>query len=116
MKNFIQPGRTVTVVSPSGGLLSGQGALIGNLFGVASYDAAAGLNAEIEVEGVFALPKAASPIAFAAGARVFWDATGGVCTSVSTGHYPIGACTVAAAATDATVAVRLDGVATVAAA
>jgi predicted RecA/RadA family phage recombinase len=113
--NFIQPGKTVSVVSPVGGLLTGQGVLIGNIFGVAQYTAAAGASAEITVEGVWALPKAAT-VTFAQGAPVYWDATAGRVTSVATAHYLIGIATVAAAAGDATVSTRLDGVATVASA
>lgn len=33
MKNFIQRGDVITVTAPTGGVSSGQGVLVGNLFG-----------------------------------------------------------------------------------
>lgn len=36
MKNFIQRGDMITVTAPTGGVTSGQGVLVGNLFGVAA--------------------------------------------------------------------------------
>jgi predicted RecA/RadA family phage recombinase len=47
MKAYIQPGRALTVIAPAGGVLSGQGVLIGTLFGIAQYDAVEG--AEVEM-------------------------------------------------------------------
>ena len=66
MKNFVQPGHALAVVAPSGGLVSGQAVLMGNLFGVAAYSALAGASAEIVTTGVFTLPKA-SGVTFTAG-------------------------------------------------
>ena len=40
MKNFIQPGDSLTVSAPYA-VTSGQGVLVGALFGIAAYDAAA---------------------------------------------------------------------------
>jgi predicted RecA/RadA family phage recombinase len=114
MKNHIQEGDRITVVSPIGGLASGQGVIIGALFGVSCYDAAAGSPAEIETVGVFSLPKAGA-VAFAQGAVVYWDVSAGAVTSTASTNFPIGVATQAAAASDTTAAVRLDGVATVAA-
>ena len=37
MKNFIQRGDVITVTAPTGGVTSGQGVLVGNLFGIASF-------------------------------------------------------------------------------
>ena len=74
MKNFVQPGHALAVVAPSGGLVSGQAVLMGNLFGVAAYSAFAGASAEIVVTGVFTLPKA-SGVTFTAGAKAYWDNT-----------------------------------------
>lgn len=41
MKNFIQRGDMITVTAPTGGVTSGQGVLVGNLFGVAAKTATA---------------------------------------------------------------------------
>jgi predicted RecA/RadA family phage recombinase len=115
MKNHIQPGRTITVVAPAGGLLSGQPVVIGALFGVAAYDAPAGTNAEIETEGVFALPKPNSIVAFTQGESVYFDTATSLLKKSATGFYKIGVATEPAAATDSVVRVRLDGVSLVAA-
>ena len=74
MKNFIQRGDMITVTAPTGGVTSGQGVLVGNLFGVAANTAAEGESVEIATIGVYELPKLASAV-IAAGARVAWDDT-----------------------------------------
>ena len=114
MKNFVMDGGTVTVLAPSGGLFSGQGVVVGAIFGVSSYDAAEGDEAEIAVTGVFTLPKSAGVIA--EGAIVFWDDSGKTVSNVTgAGLFPIGTCIGGAADTDAACLVRLDGIAVVAA-
>jgi predicted RecA/RadA family phage recombinase len=74
-KNFIQPGRVVTLVAPTGGVLSGQALQVGALFGIAAFDAIGGADVEVALEGIWELPKAA--VAIARGAPVFWDAAAG---------------------------------------
>ncbi|ODA67103.1 hypothetical protein A7A08_01849 [Methyloligella halotolerans] len=61
MKNFVQPGNTITVPAPTA-VASGDGVLVGSLFGVANYDAAPGEAVEIDAIGVFDLPKAEEAI------------------------------------------------------
>jgi predicted RecA/RadA family phage recombinase len=109
MRNYIQPGNVLTLISPLD-LDSGDPVLVGKFFGVCNYDAAAGLPVEVSVVGVYWLPKAPT-IVFAVGDYVYWDATAGQVTSVGTGNKVIGAATAAAAASDTTAAVRLNGVA-----
>jgi len=106
MKNFVQRGDALAVTAPSGGVVSGQPVLIGSLFGVAAYSAAAGAPAEIVTLGVFDLPKAAS-VTFAVGDKVYFDATANNLTSVTTSNTYVGVATAAAASSDATVRVRL---------
>ena len=108
-KNFIQPGEVLTVISPLD-LGSGDPVLVGKFFGINNFDAGAGLLAEISVTGVWSLPKAPT-IVFAVGDYVYFDPTAGEITSVATGNKLIGAATAAAAASDTTAAVRLNGVA-----
>lgn len=109
MKNFVQPGHALAVVAPSGGLVSGQAVLIGNLFGVAAYSALAGASAEIVVTGVFTLPKA-SGVTFTAGAKAYWDNAAFDITSVSSGNLWVGLVTDSSVASGAaTVDVRLNG-------
>lgn len=74
MKNFIQRGDMITVTAPTGGVTSGQGLLVGNLFGVAATTAAEGDSVEMATVGVYELPKLASAV-IATGARIAWDDT-----------------------------------------
>ena len=109
MKNFVQPGDTVTVTAPTGGVTSGSGVLIGGLFGIDAFDAAEGNEVEIATRGVFQLPKAAEAID--AGNRVYFDPALGVVTDSDTTETAlIGACIKDAESGDASCLVRLDGV------
>ncbi|MBF0116451.1 MAG: DUF2190 family protein [Magnetococcales bacterium] len=109
MKNFVQPGDTVTVVAPVA-VNSGDGVLVGALFGVALSTTAIGANVEMLTEGVVDLPKAA--VAITQGAKVYWDNTAKNVTTTSAGNTLIGCAIVAAAVGDGTVRVRLNGVVT----
>lgn len=96
-------------------MTSGDGVVIGALFGVASKTAAAGETVTIATTGVFDLPKLASAV-IAAGDPVAWDDTAKQINVPGTGRYPIGTAIEAAGNSTTTVRVRLDGVATAAAA
>ena len=109
MKNFVQPGNTVTVVAPVA-VNSGDGLLVGALFGVATATAAIGTNVEMITVGVVDLPKAA--VAVTQGAKVYWDDTAKNVTTTSAGNTLIGCAIVAAAVGDGTVRARLNGVVT----
>lgn len=115
MKNFIQPGDMITVTAPADGVTSGQGVVVGNLFGVAAITAVEGESVEIATVGVYELPKLASAV-IAAGARIAWDGTAKQVVLPGTGMIPIGIAILAAGNGATTVRVRLDGVATEAAA
>jgi predicted RecA/RadA family phage recombinase len=93
---------------------SGQGVLVGNLFGVAATTATEGTGVEIATVGVYELPKLVSAV-IAAGARVAWDDTAKQVVLPGTGMVPVGIATLAAGNGVATVRVRLDGVSTEAA-
>lgn len=111
MKNFIQPGNTVSLIAPSGGVVSGNGYLIGALFVVALHSAAAGAAFEGVTEGCFTLAAegAGSGQAIAQGALVYWDNTEKRCTATATNNTKIG-CAITAKITTATaVDVRLNG-------
>ncbi len=114
MKNAIQDGRVVTVAAPTGGIASGGGVLVGNLFGVAAFAAAEGEPLEVVTIGVFRLPKASAAV-LTVGSRVAWDVTSKVINVPASGRVPIGVATEAAGNGATSVAVRLDGVATAAA-
>ncbi len=114
MKNYIQEGRIITVVTPVGGVTSGDAMVIGALFGVATKTAAAGETIAIATEGVFDLPKLASAV-IAAGDPVAWDEAAKQVNVPGAGRYPIGTAIEAAGNGATIVRVRLDGVATTAA-
>ena len=95
MKNFVQPGANLTLPAPYA-RASGEGALIGSIFGVASVDVANGVDAVFVTEGVFDLAKAASQ-AWTVGAKVYWDNTAKNCTTTASANTLIGVATAAAA-------------------
>ena len=72
MKNYVQPGKTVTLAAPFGGVKSGEAVLVGSLFGVAAYDALVGANVEVSLVGVFDLPKASGDT-INQGGECYWD-------------------------------------------
>lgn len=109
MRNYVQPGDNLTLPAPYD-RLSGQGALIGAIFGVASNDVEAGDDGVFVVKGVFDLTKAASQ-AWTLGAKIYWDNAARVCTNVAAGNTLIGAAlaAVAGGAGDTIGRVRLNG-------
>jgi len=115
MKNYIQPGNIITVTAPAGGITSGAGLLVGNLFGIATADAAAGADLEMVTVGVFDLPKEETAV-FAAGDPVSWNATNAEVVAPVSGMIPIGIAITPAANGETTARVRLDGIKTAAAA
>lgn len=108
MKNFIQPGATITVTAPYA-VSSGQGVKVGSLFGVAVYSAAQGVPVEIKREGVFDVTAVTADVA-AQGAKVYWDDTARKITITATNNTVVGAVTTDKANGDATARVLLDGV------
>jgi len=113
MKTFIQEGKIITVTAAAN-IASGDGVLVGSIFGVAATDAVAGEEVEIGTVGVYELPKLSTAV-IAQGDRVAWDDTAKEITLPGVGLYPVGVATEAAGSSTATVKVRLDGIATVAA-
>ena len=105
-KNYIQPGHTITVAAPTGGVLSGDGVLIGTLFGIAQYDAAEGADVEILTEGVVEIAKT-SALQIGVGDRLFWDATNKVVNKTATAQVCVGVAVSAAANPSATVRMKL---------
>lgn len=97
-KNYVQPGHVLTLTAPSGGVVSGQGYVIGALFVVALHNADEGAPFEGQCTGVFNLPKTSAQ-AWTEGAAIYWNAgTGKATTSDGTGSNPlIGNAAVAAA-------------------
>jgi predicted RecA/RadA family phage recombinase len=106
-KNFIQPGENLTLIAPSGGVVSGTGYLIGTLFVVAQVSAAAAATFAASTCGVWELPKASG--AWTAGAKVYWDDTAKNVTTTATSNTLIGCATIAQVSGATTGYVRLNG-------
>lgn len=101
MKNYIQPGDTITIPAPTA-LKSGDGVRVNALFGVASTDAAEDQPVAIGVKGVFELPKSAAVLPL--GAPVEWAGTAVVPLA---GGEQVGVVVAEAAAGDASAKVLL---------
>ena len=114
MKTYIQNGHVITLPTPAGGVVSGDGLIVGSIFGVAAYSAAEGDPVELATTGVYKLPKASAAV-LGVGARVAWDNTAKQINTPGAGRFPVGIATEAAGNGITSVAVRLDGVATAAA-
>jgi|SRR5687768_6473755 len=107
MQNFVQIGDVVTVAAPAD-VSSGDGVLVGTLFGVAAFDALSGADVEIKTRGVFELAKNSAE-AWTVGIAIYWDATAKVVTSTSTSNTLIGKALAVAANPSGTGIVRLNG-------
>lgn len=109
MKNFVQPGNTLTLTAPYA-VASGDGLLVGSMFGVAAGDAESGATVEAALTGLFDLTKVGSQ-AWTVGDKVYWDDTNKRCTTVATDNTLIGVAVeaVAGGAGDTIGRVRLNG-------
>jgi predicted RecA/RadA family phage recombinase len=110
MNNYLQPGNVVTLTAPAGGVTSGTGYKIGQLFVVATNDADATDPFEGMTTGVFTLPKTTGT-AWTEGALLYWDDSTDKATTVAAGNLLIGCASVAALSADATGVVRLNATA-----
>ncbi|MEC5321762.1 DUF2190 family protein [Aurantimonas sp. A3-2-R12] len=107
MKNYVQKGENLTLPAPYA-LSSGDGALVGSIFGVAAGDAAIGAEVDLVTEGVFVLPKVALD-AMAVGTPVYWDDAAKLVTITATGNTKIGVSVATAVNPSGTTSVRLNG-------
>ncbi|MBK8211473.1 MAG: DUF2190 family protein [Rhodospirillales bacterium] len=108
-KTYVQPGHTLTVAAPTGGVLSGSGVLIGTLFGIAQSDATEGADVEILTDGVVEIGKTAA-LQIDVGDRLFWDASNKVVNKTATAQVCIGVAVSAAANPSGTVKMKLGAV------
>lgn len=109
MKNYVQPGKIVTVIAPAD-VTSGSGLLVGSLFGVCTTDAKSGEDVEVQTVGVFELPKTTSQAWAAAWAAIYWDNSTKKLTTTSSGNTKVGVNMKAQGANDAVARIRLNGV------
>lgn len=105
MINHVQRGDTITIPAPAA-VTSGGVVVAGALVGIANGDAASGDPVDVDVTGVFELPKVAA-LAIGVGDVVYWDAANGLANKTASGNTKLGYATEAAANPSATVKVRL---------
>ena len=110
MKNCLyEEGENLPYVMPYD-RTSGQGVLVGSMFGVVMNDAQQGASVVVVSEGVFTLTKATgSNTGASAGAVAYWDDSAKKITAVSTNNTKVGSFFLTAADADATAAVKLNG-------
>jgi len=112
-KNYVQEGDYITLTAPAGGINSGDPILVGNTFGVAMTTAPAGADVEAGTEGVWDLPSAG---AINVNAAVYWDAVAKKITATAHLNYLVGVALLAVGGGGTLCRLRLNGVATFAAA
>lgn len=116
MKNYVQEGKSVTVTVAAGSdavdLSSGDGYLVGSLFGIAAYDAAIGESVVLHVTGVYDIAKTSAE-AWTVGQKIYWNATTQLATSTASTNKQIGVATAVAVNPSATGQVLLTGAFTI---
>ena len=108
MKNYIANGNVVTMTAPYA-VNSGDGLLVGSLFGVAQTTAAIGASVEAVVDGVVDLTKVSAQAWATVGLLIYWDGAAKNATTTSTSNKLIGVNIATAANPSATGRVRLNG-------
>jgi predicted RecA/RadA family phage recombinase len=108
MKNYLGPGVAVNVPAPAA-VKSGDGLLVGTLFGYCGADAALNEIVALHTAGEYKANKATGQ-AWAVGQTVYWDDGAKKVTTASTsGNTKIGVAIVAALSADVTGSIRLNG-------
>jgi predicted RecA/RadA family phage recombinase len=100
MKNYNQSDDTIEVTAPAD-VNSGDGVLVGKLFGVAEFSAKAGERVNISREGVYNLPKTSAQ-AWVEGDLLYWDGSKATTASNSGANTKIGYAAAVAANPSAT--------------
>lgn len=108
MKNYVQPGDVLELTAPAGGVLSGKGYLIGDLFGVATMDADAAAKVNFQMTGVVLLAKTSAQV-WTEGQPIYYDNANKRADSSGAVGRLIGHATAAAANPSATGYVKLLG-------
>jgi predicted RecA/RadA family phage recombinase len=109
MKNFVQAGNVITLPAPYA-LASGDGCLVGSIFGVATNAAASGASVEVWVDAAVVSVTAVTADTGGVGTKMYWDNTAKKLTTTVGSNSLVGVLTVAKLGTDTTATVRLNGV------
>ncbi len=105
MKNAVNTGLTMGYTA-SANISSGAPVLVGAVLGVAITDIASGDTGDLEMEGVYTLPKGA--VVITQGAQLYWDADNSVVTTTATDNTACGKAYAAAASGDSTVDIKIN--------
>jgi predicted RecA/RadA family phage recombinase len=89
MKTLVHNDPVTPMTAPSGGVVSGRGVLIGQLFGVSLDTVAAGTQFGMLIEGVVDIAKT-SALAITAGDALYWDDTNKVVNKTSSAQKEVG--------------------------
>lgn len=107
--NYSQPGDSLTLTAPTGGVTVNKGVLIGDAFVVALVSAIAGATFQGASRGVWSLDKPSTEV-WLEGDKVYWDNANARCTNTPTAGFTLVGYAVAAAANpSSTGKVRLGG-------
>jgi len=101
-------GRMMPYANATGAAIaSGQPVLVGAVLGVAQGEIPVGETGELDTQGVYELPKAATIVA-SQGAKAYFVASSGEMSTVASGNTLVGTFFVAAAAEDTSCLVKLN--------
>lgn len=106
MADFVQEGAAVDY-TPGTAIPAGSVVVQGDLVGIVKHDIPANKLGAISVEGVFDIEKDAATV-FAAGDKVYWDATNSVAVNTATANKLLGKAVAAAGTGLTSVRVRLS--------
>lgn len=108
MKNYVKSGDVLTLIAPTGGVVSGTVYLLGTMLVVATTTAAQTEVFEGRTTGVYDLPKVSAQ-AWTVGQRVYWDDTAKNFTTTVGTNTLAGVAVLAAANPSSTGRVRFNG-------
>ncbi|WP_457425665.1 DUF2190 family protein [Roseateles sp. P5_E7] len=106
MKNFVQPGNTITLTAPYD-VASGAGLLVGTVFGIATNAALSGADVETTLEGVYDVTALGTDVP-AQGAALYWDNTNKRLTTTAGGNTKVGVAVKAKLNGELTARIRLN--------
>ena len=109
MKNFVQAGVILSLIAPYA-VASGDGLLVGSIFGVATNAAANGAAVEAYVGPAVMAVTCLSTDTGSVGAKMYWDNTNKRLTTTASGNSLVGVLVVAKLAAETTATIRLNGV------
>jgi len=108
MKNFVQEHDIIEVTAPYN-VTSGDGVLVGGLFGIAACTALSGERVNMKTTGVFDVKKVSAQAWASVGAAVYWDDAAKNLTTTSSSNTLVAKNVETAANPSGTGRVRLNG-------